>query len=67
MDKFSGKHEICLPTLLQIMMLTIQDEEAELYAKNEAANRVFSAKEKDILERQLAAAEEVQVTATKQR
>ena len=56
-----------MPALLQIMMSTVQDEEAELYAKNAAANKVFHAKEKAILERQTAAAEEVKVNITEQK
>ena len=53
--------------LLQIMMATVHDEEAELFAKNEAANKSFRAKEGAILERQAAAAEEVQSCAAVQR
>ena len=52
---------------LQIMMATVQDEEAELYAKNEAANKVFNAKEKAILDRQAAAEEDFQTATAQQR
>ncbi len=49
------------------MMATVHDEEAELFAKNEAANQTFRAKEGAILERQAAAAEKVQSCAAVQR
>lgn len=49
------------------MMATVQDEKAELFAKNQAANKVFHAKENAILVRQATAAEKVQATSVEQR